>query len=79
MSGGRRTWVDAFDRVPVSYSASGDTPGAEKVQTGLRLHADRPPVRRRTPLALVRAVVTRLFANEPFRSRRQRIATVDDR
>jgi len=27
MSAGRRTWVDAFDRVPVSYSAPVPPPG----------------------------------------------------
>jgi hypothetical protein len=60
MSGRRRTWVDAFDRVPVTFSPGEKPAGGETGPARLRLDAHEAPARRRSALALVRAVITRL-------------------
>ena len=60
MKGDRPSWVDAFDRVPVSYSPP-SAPDAEPERAAIPLARHRRRARRRRVLAYMRAAAHRVL------------------
>ncbi|HKU61600.1 MAG TPA: hypothetical protein VJQ44_10320 [Gemmatimonadales bacterium] len=73
MSRHRRSWVDAFDRVPVGYSPPDADTGTESSPEAVPLARHRRRARRRRVLALVRAMVVAVLTARRRRRRRSHL------